>query len=445
MQEYPPLKALPPLKKDLLAEKGLSMPRVDGAGSRRFPLAKSVLQAFPEAALGGKPYPVKALLLYYANPAFSSPVPDRFYKAFKKIPFIVSFSPFMDESTLYADIVLPDHTYLERWQDDPGLATFGYPFFGIRQPVVKPLYNTRHTGDAIISLAKAIGGTVGQAFPWKDFKGLLLEATKGIMEAARGNIVGTRFEGEWYQFLEKRGWRAPTYRSFEEFWKQMLEKGGWWAPSYQYGRWERVFRTPSRKFEFYSQLLKARLQELAREEARKNSTSLDMEMESLLKELEVEARGDKVFLPHYESPRFVGNKAEYPFHLNTFKLITHAGGKGANQPFLQEITGLHVNKRWDSWVEINPQTAKKLGISDGDLVWVESPVGKIKARAKTYPGAMPDVVNIPYEEGHTAYGRWAKDRGVNPNWLIAKDFDCLAGNAAWFSTRVKVYRAEEET
>ncbi|MFQ6016211.1 MAG: molybdopterin dinucleotide binding domain-containing protein, partial [Anaerolineae bacterium] len=133
--------------------------------------------------------------------------------------------------------------------------------------------------------------------------------------------------------------------------------------------------------------------------------------------------------------------AEYPFFLNTYKLMTHAEGRGANSPLLQEMLGLHVNKKWDSWVEINPESAKELGIGDGDWVWLESSLGeKIKARAKLYPGARPDTVNVPFELGHRAYGRWADGRGTNPNWLVVNEYDRLGGTAAWFSTRVKVYK-----
>jgi molybdopterin-containing oxidoreductase family iron-sulfur binding subunit len=121
--------------------------------------------------------------------------------------------------------------------------------------------------------------------------------------------------------------------------------------------------------------------------------------------------------------------------------MTHAEGRGANAPWVQEILGLHVGVRWDSWVEINPETARRLGIHDGDEVWVESVVGKIKTRAKLYPGAMPHVVNMPFELGHRAYGRYAKGRGVNPNEILVHENDRLGGLAGFFSTRVKVYKA----
>jgi len=110
-------------------------------------------------------------------------------------------------------------------------------------------------------------------------------------------------------------------------------------------------------------------------------------------------------------------------------------------PWLQEIVGLHIKEMWHNWVEINPETAEELHIADGDLVWVESPVGKIKLRARHYPGAMPHVINIPLGQGHRAYGRWATDRGANAAELIATESDHLGGAVARRATRVKVYKA----
>jgi len=171
--------------------------------------------------------------------------------------------------------------------------------------------------------------------------------------------------------------------------------------------------------------------------SKKSSKGLDQ----ILKELKIEARGDKVFLPHFEKHRSIGEEKEYPLHLIHYKLMTTAEGRGANQPFLQEIFGPHLKERWDSWVEINPETAKSMGINDGDLIWVESKIGKLKAKARLFPGTDPKCIHIPYGQGHKAYGRWAKGRGINPNDLLVREYDYLGGFASHYSTRVKVYKA----
>jgi anaerobic selenocysteine-containing dehydrogenase len=59
---------------------------------------------------------------------------------------------------------------------------------------------------------------------------------------------------------------------------------------------------------------------------------------------------------------------------------------------------------WGSWVEINPETAHKLEIHEGDVVAVTSPQGTIELPAFIYPGLRPDVIAIPVGQGHTQFG-----------------------------------------
>lgn len=435
-----PFSPLPPVEKDSASEKGLSMPRIDHMGTFRFPLASSVLEILPESILNEEPYKVNVLFLYDTNPLFSSLDLEKFHRAFERIPFIVSFSPFLDESTEYADLVLPDHTYLERWQDDPILPSVGYPLLGIRQPVMTPLYDTRHTGDVIIDIARKIGGNVAKAFPWKEFKELLMESLQGVYNADRGSIVSGSPEKSLIQFLGERGWRYPPYSSFEEFWSELLEKGGWWDPAYL-GAENKIFKTPSGKFEFYSQHLREWLESLVEKEVAIKGISTGDKIKEIIRALKVKAQGDKIFMPHYEPARFTGDEKEYPFYLNIYEPLALIGGTGANQPHLLGILGPHVYMKWDSWVEINPETGRRLGIHDSDLVWVESPIGKLRVRAKLYPGAMPNVVNIPFGLGHRSYGRWAKERGVNPNWIIGNEYNIQGGLAPRISSRVRIYKA----
>jgi anaerobic selenocysteine-containing dehydrogenase len=412
VQRKPPYQKWPALQKDAIAEKGLSQPRVDGAGNLPFPFAKELPSALPERIQKGTPYPIDILFLYYTNPLFSLPEPEPLRNALVKIPFIVSFSPFMDETTMLSDLVLPDGTYFERWQDDPAEPGLGFPMFGLRSPVLeKPLYDVRNTGDVIIDLAKGIGGSVAKSFPWRDFQGAMKEAIRGVFATKRGSI---------------------QTKDFDEFWKTLINRGGWWDPTYPFGQWRKKFNTPSGKFEFYSLGLEQGLKDASK----KSSQGLNQ----ILQKMRVEARGDKVFLPHFEKPRWVGEEKEFPFHLIHYKLMTTAEGRGANQPFLQEIFGPHMKEKWDSWVEINPETAQKMGIKDGDLVWVESRGGKLKSKARLFPGTHPNCIHIPYGQGHKAYGHWAKGRGINPNDILVREYDYLGGFVSYFSTRVNVYK-----
>ncbi len=412
LQRPPPFRRWPPVKKDGIAQKGLSQPRIDGAGSMPFPFADEVPYVLPERIQNATPYPLRILFLYYANPLFSLPEPERFREAMEKIPFLVSFSPFMDETTSHADLILPDGTYFDRWQDDNPEPGLGFPMVGIRSPTLeRSLHDFRNTADVFIEIAKRLGGTVASSFPWDDFQEALKEAMKGIHAVKRGSFQAT---------------------DFDQFWKTLIERGGWWDPPYPFGEWRKRFQTPSGRFEFYSLKMRKKLIDI--------STKSGKNLEQVLEELKIEARGDRAFLPHFEKPRSVGEETEYPFHLIHYKLMTTAEGRGANQPYLQEIFGPHLKERWDGWVEINPEVARALGIEDGSLIWVESKGGRLKARARLYGGVHPKCIHIPYGQGHKAYGRWAKGRGINPNDLLVREYDYLGGFVSHYSTRVKIYK-----
>ena len=93
-------------------------------------------------------------------------------------------------------------------------------------------------------------------------------------------------------------------------------------------------------------------------------------------------------------------------------------GRGANKPWLQEAPDTMTQVTWDSWIEVPAEVAKKLGIRQGDLVKVTSPHGAIELPAYVSESLHPGAVAIPIGQGHTAYGRYAKDRGANPLTLL---------------------------
>lgn len=405
-QRKPPLTTFPLPKADSTTQRGLSMPRLDGAGDFSFPLASHAAGNFPQAVLTQTPYPVDTLMIYHTNPLFNRADSASFKKAFTKIPFIVNFTPFMDETALYCDLILPDSTFLERWESTSVSSSIGRAAFGVRQPVVDPLYNTLNTGDAIIRLAKKMGKPLANSFPWKDSQHLIKERIRGIQESGKGSIV-------------------ITYS--KKFWKKLLEKGGWWETDYHFDELDKEFKTPSRKFEFFSQTIKKGLEKALSEEK--------------LPKLSTIAQGDQIYMPHYEPPRYQGVKDNFPLILIPFPTVSLGSGGGGNQPYLQEIFGGLHGLTWDTWVEINPELAKRLNITDKDQVWIESPKGRIKALAKIYPGASTDVIYMPLGQGHSAYGRYAKGRGVNPLSLMEKDFDPVSGAQVLAGTRVKIYKA----
>lgn len=318
--------------------------------------------------LSRQPYAVNALLLYEVNPLFTLPAALRFREALEQIPFIVSFSSFKDETTLMADLILPDHTYLESWWDevpDPGV---GQATVGLAQPVVKPLYNTRSTADVLLHTAKAIGGEVGAMLPWETFEALLKEVYGGLHRA------------------------SGTTDDFDTFWERLREKGVWTLPENQ----PRATNHPRLTFDF------------------------------------------SPVLAYRREPEFAGEANAYPFYLYLYQSLAFSDGRGANQPWLQEMPDPMTTVAWGTWVEINPKTAAQLGIAEGDLIAVESPYGQVQAPALLFPGARPDTINMPVGQGHEAYGRYARHRGANPIQILAPLTEPVSGALAWAATRVNV-------
>jgi len=116
-------------------------------------------------------------------------------------------------------------------------------------------------------------------------------------------------------------------------------------------------------------------------------------------------------------------------------------GRGANKSWLQELPDPTTKGVWGSWVEIHPETAAAMGVAQGDGVKVETDAGSVTLPAYLYSGIRKDTVAIPLGQGHTAYGRYAKDRGVNALALLSAAQDPVSGAVAYVSARVRLSKA----
>lgn len=398
-QRYPNRRSWPTLPPDPIAEQGCTAERVDGAGTH-FPLGRQTYQAVADRVLDG--YPVELLFLYDANPVYDAPGGERFVQAFQEIPFIVSFASFIDESARYADLLLPEPTFLERYEDHY-IEGLGYPGVGLRQPAVRQ-HDTLSVGNFLLRVAAAMGDPVASAFPWQTYQGAI---------RYRLDVAGT----DWDTLRELGVWITPGYRFARRGSTKWIEE--------VVGR-DRRNAPRDGYFDFYSRELQCVVSALSEEE-----------QEALgLTQMEEDAA-----LPHYVPTPFVGDPDEYPFMLNVITLISLGPvSAAANMPTLQEISGMTVGETWDSWLEMNPETATEHRLHDGDEVWIESPFGRVQTKVRLVPALRPDVVNLPYNQGHTAVGRWARNRGVNGLALLNPASEPVSGLAAFTNTRVKVYR-----
>jgi molybdopterin-containing oxidoreductase family iron-sulfur binding subunit len=130
------------------------------------------------------------------------------------------------------------------------------------------------------------------------------------------------------------------------------------------------------------------------------------------------------------------------FFLHVYHSPVVGDGRGANKPWLQELPD-PVNKiAWQTVIELHPETAKKLGIEEGEHATVETKFGSITAPVYLYIGLRPDTVAVAAGRGHTSYGRYAKDCGVNAYSLLPVAEDAKSGGTALVSIRAGVKKAD---
>ena len=139
--------------------------------------------------------------------------------------------------------------------------------------------------------------------------------------------------------------------------------------------------------------------------------------------------------------RFEGDAAQYPFYFQPYASLEFDDGRGANLPWLQELPDPASSAIWGLPVEIDPQTAARLQVADGDFVRIESPHGFIEAPAYVHPGAIPGVVGMAIGDGHSHYSRYASGRGANPLSILAPVWEKSTGALALGATRVRLARA----
>ncbi|HYL20927.1 MAG TPA: molybdopterin-dependent oxidoreductase [Gemmatimonadales bacterium] len=402
----PPLAPLAPLALDARARAGRARPPIArpaapfGTGDQPAQFATRVAHETES--------PVDALLLYYSNPLASAPNPEEWRTALGRIPFVVSFSPFLDETTRLADLVLPDLLGYERWQDAPTPASYPYPVWGLAQPLVAPPPRARHTGEVLLAVAQALGGDVARSLPYADFPALLKARARGLFVARRGMTLGDEFERTHYRQMEERGWWLPQETDFEAFWKDIVERGGWADLLYDGTDPARLANTASGRIELVPEALR---RALAR-------------------------RGDGAE-PYVaiRSATPAGATPQFPLRLLPYRVSTLSSGTLNLEPWLAEQPALLLDVHWVPWVEVHPTTAAGLGLADGTLVQVVSARGRYRARLKLFAGAAPGHVNAPYGLKHPD-GALA-----NPLQLLDGATDPLTGLAAWCSTFVRLERA----
>lgn len=149
-------------------------------------------------------------------------------------------------------------------------------------------------------------------------------------------------------------------------------------------------------------------------------------------------------VPPPSDPQFAGNPDEYPFYLLPFPANAIGYGESAYLPWMQALPEPISTNVWNTWVELNPATSTRLGVTTGDVVRVTTPAGSQNIPVYVNPAMAPDIAAVPFGRGHTAFGRYAKGHGVNPLEIIAPQIESETGTLAWAATRARIERTTQK-
>ncbi|MEE9235662.1 MAG: molybdopterin-dependent oxidoreductase [Candidatus Acidoferrales bacterium] len=223
-------------------------------------------------------------------------------------------------------------------------------------------------------------------FDTKALGDILLSLAKQL-----GEEVAAKFHWENFHAYLQDQWRAlqrehAPEKDFTAFWEEALRRGGVWAPA-------------------------------GPEKVRLSSRAFSLRLESV---------------------EFEGESSAWP--LLAYPSLHYFDGRGANRPWLQEVPEPLTKVVWDNWVEIHPETARRLGIARGDVVQLTSPHGTIELPALPYEGIHPEAVAVPIGQGHREYGRTAQGRGANPIELLSATAEPASGGQAWLSVKVQLQK-----
>ncbi len=323
------------------------------------------LQALAAQLLAGSAG-AQVLLLDGANPVFTAPKAWKVREAFDKVPFIASFGSFLDETSAMADLILPDHSFLEAWVDAVPESGAIEATASVAAPVMRPLYDTRSTPDVVLEVGRRLATPLSPAFPWETYDAALA-ASFGML---------------------------PVPTGAADAWSDAQAKGVW-------------------------------------------TGTLPGSLIAAPTVLAGDRAGAAIA---YTPPQFDGDAGQFPLHFLPYPSVFY-DGSAAHLPWLQELPDPLTSAMWSSWVEINTETARRLGIELGDIVTITSSQGTLQVAAVVSPGIAPDVVAMPVGQGHQLFTRYASGRGQNPVELLAPITEAVTGALAWAATRVSIAKA----
>ncbi|WP_164540626.1 molybdopterin-containing oxidoreductase family protein [Streptomyces abyssomicinicus] len=399
---------------------------------------------FADAILTGTPYPLKAVITQ-GNPLVSSANTEKVKEAYRKLEFYVYTGLFMEEAAYYADVVLPvsspleyDGVYMRR--DDRAIRW--------QEAAVERCGDSRPDWEIWIDLAHAMARHDGKeppsywtgAFPeaWKDYSTLWAEFV------AHTPGMGGMTEARMRERDEPLRWPcpAPEHPGVSALYQ---DHPSWYEAAEALGAAEgRRFLTPSGKVEIHTPELDRRLAVAGHSalpvfythpEVTGGHPTLSYEdrfvtspinPQAVTRPVKLGVEGDGTVHRDYPLMGMTGRPS-----VAHFATVTHWTPTGAR------LNGIR-------FLQIHPDTARKLGIEDRDEVVVESPRGKVTATALYWPGIRRDTIFVPNTFGpaQELAQELGGDRYEAVNTLVDdRYYDNLSGQQAYKCFACKVTKA----
>ena len=398
--------------------------RADLAQSVFFPYANHHIAQTPNLTIQdpqayGLAYTPEMQIFYGTNRPVSIPNSGQQFAGLAKT-FNVVIDVVMTESCWYADIVLPDKTYLESWHYAPTRGTPDTGHMAIRQPMTNP-YNLEY--DAFMILWE-----LSKRLDMRDKFAEECNAAWGLKEVKfkPGRDYTTR------QGVEVL-WADKTKKDFSVAIEQGFVGSKKTTKSKYLGGAEDKFKGPGKaKIKLYAdQLIDTyyKVEEIAKES---NLAKIDLALYKIA--YSPLPNKDHAFpTPHREA-------TGYPFYVITHKrMYRNQSGFTVNNAILNQALGPDAAT---NYVQINTTAAGQLGVKSGDTVTIETRVGKINGTAQVVEGIRPDTIAVSYH-----YGQWspgyspAGRKGTAINQVLEHHPDLISGHNSFNDTKCKVYKA----
>ena len=452
---------------DLILEADGTPVRIDKAYSWEAPIAShGLMHMVITNAWKGDPYKIDTLVMYMANMSWNSTMNTKGVMEMLtdkdeatgeyKIPHIIYSDAYFSEMVAYADLILPDTTYLERWDcisllDRPICEADG-PADAIRQPVVQPDRDVRGFQTVLLDLGARLGlpGMTNADGAPKYPGGYADYIVNHERQPGIGPLAGFRGkDGDKFGRGEPNPNQLQAYIDNGAFWSHHLQPN---QRFYKFANKDYLDFAVQMGFIGHANQIVMQLYSEPMQKFRLAAEGHGVNQPPEHMRERVIAAFDPLpiwYMPYEEE--LVDTK-KYPLHALTQRPMIMYHSWGSQNAWLRQILGR--NKLYVSTVK-----AREMGIEDGDWVHVTSHNGQIKVQVETMEGVNPDTVWTWNAIGKRA-GSWnlAPDapeakKGFLLNHLISEllpprgerrfsNSDPITGQAAWFDLRVSIEKCE---